>query len=453
MVRRNKNKVGGKLSDRQNMQKSPRVIPTISNPISVKNTMRMPVADNKSNAKTDFYNKFCNNKVQQNLVNAMNILLKNMAKSKNENEKAFVASLKKNKNMLSFLNLNGNTNTLSMTMNGGADGDDEPSGSESKCANSNVVSVVRNTPPVNTTGLSAIQQQITRVNEALSRVEPGSERADSLVNQLQNLSMIETMARQRQQAIDIVQTRENWNMAGDVCNRLTQLVFTGLSGYLAYLVLTLVQNAGDLITGAAGGLLSLLIIIVIDTVGTVVNGVSGSMPSWLGGGNYMSSGREIVQDMTNAIEQGINDTPELSNIMFQLRQLGYTTNIIAFIILFIVFNIIAHMSRIFMTSNQFSVGFTGISVSRNAQPPALPAPEQSQTPALPSPEQSQTPAIENVDETPALEDEGKEVNGGGYKSRKRRRRRKKRKSRKHPKKRKTRKGKKAKKKMRKTRKK
>ena len=30
-----------------------------------------------------------------------------------------------------------------MTMNGGADGDDEPSGSESKCANSNVVSVVR----------------------------------------------------------------------------------------------------------------------------------------------------------------------------------------------------------------------------------------------------------------------------------------------------------------------
>ena len=70
---------------------------------------------------------------------------------------------------------------------------------------------------------------------------------------------------------------------------------------------------------------------------------------------------------------------------------------------------------------------------------------------IPSPEQSQTPAIENVDETPALEDEGKEVNGGGYKSRKRRRRRKKRKSRKHPKKRKTRKGKKAKKNMRKTR--
>jgi hypothetical protein len=449
MVRRNKNKIGGKVSATQNRR---RVIPIISNPISVKNTMRIPLADNKSNAKTDFYNKFCNNKVQQNLVNAMNILLKNMAKSKNKKEQAFVKSLKENENMLAFLNLNKGTNTLSMTMNGGADGDDEPNGAESKCTNSNVVSVVRNTPPVNTTGLSAIQQQITRLNEALSRVEPGSERAVSLVNQLQNLSMIETMTRQRQQAIDIVQTRENWNMAGDVCNRLTQLVFTGLSGYLAYLVLALVQNAGALITGAAGGLLSLFVIVIIDTIGSVVNGVSGSMPSWLGGGNLMASGREIVEGMTDALEQGIDDTPELSNIMFQLRELGYTSNIIAFIILFIVFNIIAHMSRIFMTSNQFSVGFTGILVSRNVQPQALPAPEQSQTPALPAPTQTETPAIENVEETPALEDEGKEVNGGGYKSRKRRRRRKKHKSRKHAKKRKTRKGKKAKKKMRKTRK-
>jgi hypothetical protein len=372
-----------------------------------------------------------------------------MAKSKNKSEQAFVKSLKENANMMPFLTLNKNTNSLSMTMNGGAD-DDEPSGNESKCENSNVVSVVRNTPPVNTTGITAIQQQITRVNQALSNVEPGSQAAVSLVNQLQNLSMIETMARQRQQAINIVQTRENWNMAGDVCNRLTQLVFTGLSGYLAYLVLALVQNAGSLITGAAGGLLSLFVIVIIDTIGSVVNGVSGSMPSWLGGGNLMSSGRDIVDGMTSSLNEGMRNTPELNNILIELENLGYTSNIIAFIILFILFNIIAHMARIFMTSNQFSIGFTGISVSRVSQPQPLPTPFE--TPALPAPEQSQPPAIENVDETPALEDEGKEVNGGGYKSRKRRRRRKKRKSRKHAKKRKTRKGKKAKKKMRKTRK-
>jgi hypothetical protein len=446
MVRRNKNKIGGKVSSIRISQNS---TPTIRNPISVKNTMRIPIVDSKSNGKMDFYNKFCNNKVQQNLVDAMSILLKNMAKSKNKSEQAFVKSLKENANMMPFLTLNKNTNSLSMTMNGGAD-DDEPSGNESKCANSNVVSVVRNTPPVNTTGITAIQQQITRVNQALSNVEPGSQAAVSLVNQLQNLSMIETMARQRQQAINIVQTRENWNMAGDVCNRLTQLVFTGLSGYLAYLVLALVQNAGSLITGAAGGLLSLFVIVIIDTIGSVVNGVSGSMPSWLGGGNLMSSGRDIVDGMTSSLNEGMRNTPELNNILIELENLGYTSNIIAFIILFILFNIIAHMARIFMTSNQFSIGFTGISVSRVSQPQPLPTPFE--TPALPAPEQSQPPAIENVDETPALEDEGKEVNGGGYKSRKRRRRRKKRKSRKHAKKRKTRKGKKAKKKMRKTRK-
>lgn len=452
MVRRNKNKIGGKLSYIKPMQTS---MLTTNKPLSVKNTIKIPVLNSKSKGKTNFYNKFCNTKVQQNLVDAMSILLKKMAKSKNKNEQTFVKSLKDNADMLPFLTLNKNTNTLSMNMNGGADGDNEPNGNESKCANSNVVSVVRNTPPVNTTGLNAIQQQITRVNQALSGVDPGSETAISLVNQLQNLSMIETMARQRQQTIDIVQTRENWNMAGDLCNRLTQLVFTGLSGYLAYLVLALVQNAGSLITGTAGGLLSLFTVIVIDTLGSVVNGVSGSMPSWLGGGNYMASGRVIVQNMTNAIEEGIDDTPELSNIMLQLRELGYTSNIIAFIILFIVFNIIAHMSRIFMTSNQFSIGFTGISISRTPQLPTLPVPAQIETPPLPAPAQIETPVIENVSETPALEnknDDAKEVNGGGYKSRKRRRRNKKRKSRKQAKKRNTRKGKKSKKKMRKTRK-
>lgn len=445
MVHRTKGKfkTGGKM-DTLNM--ITRVSPSVTSPRIFKNIPPKP------KSKMNFYNKYCNAKVQQNLVDAMSILLKKMAKSKNKSEQAFVKSLKQNANMMPFLTLNKNTNSLSMTMNGGAD-DDEPRGNESKCANSNVVSVVRNTPPVNTTGIAAIQQQITRVNQALSNVEPGSEAAVSLVNQLQNLSMIETMARQRQQAINIVQTRENWNMAGDVCNRLTQLVFTGLSGYLAYLAIALVQNAGSLITGAAGGLLSLFVIVIIDTIGSVVNGVSGSMPSWLGGGNLMSSGRNIVDGMTSSLNEGMRDTPELNNILIELENLGYTSNIIAFIILFILFNIISHMARIFMTSNQFSIGFTGISVSRASQPLPLPIPLE--TPALNVPSPTPTPAIENDADTLALENdrnEARDVNGGGYKSRKRRRRPKKRKSKKHARKRKTRKGKKSKKILRKTRK-
>ena len=346
--------------------------------------------------------------------------------------------------MIPFLTLKKNTNTLSMTMNGGADGD------ENKCANSNVVSVVRNTPPVTTSGIQAIQEQITQVNEqlTLARSENNQEMVNSLINQLQNLSMIETMARQRQQAIDIVNRRENWNMAGNVCNRVTQLVFTGLSGYLSYLVLNLVKNAGSLITGAAGGILSLFVIIVIDTISKIVNGVSSNVPSWLGGGNLMGSGREIVEDITNRMNEGINETPELNAIVIQLNELGYTSNIIAFIILFILFNIIAHIARIFMTSNQFSLGFTGISVGQiQTQQPLSDLQVNSTLPIT----QATPPTIENVQQSSALEDEGEEVSGG-YKSKKRRSRGKKRKSRKQAKKHKTRKGKKAKRKMRKTRK-
>ena len=435
MVRRNKNKIGGKVSAMK-IRSSSSATPDISNPISAKNTMKIPIRKSVSQSKMNFYNKYCNNKVQQNLVDGMNILINNMSNSKNKNEIAFIKSLKKNLKMLPFLGLNKNTNKLSMTMTGGADGDETPNG-EQKCRNSNVVAVVRQTPPVTTTGLYAIQQQISRVNESLSQVEPGSEQAITLVNQLQNLSMIETMARQRQQAIDIVQTRENWNMASDACNRLIQLVFTGLSGYLAYLILALVKNAGSLITGTVGGLLSLFVIIIIDTIGGIVNGVSGTMPTWLGGGNLMAPGRVIVEDMTLSLNEGIRNTPELDNIVTELQNLGYTTNIIAFIILFILFNIIAHIARIFMTANQFSI--FGVSVSGNSQPPALPAPFE--TPALPAPTQTVTPAIQNDETNPLLENksnnEVKEVNGGGYKKRKRRRTRKKRKSKKYSKKRKT----------------
>ena len=407
----------------------------------------------------NFYNKYCNIKVQQNLVDAMNILIKDMAKSKNKNELSFVESLTENSEMLPFLTLN--KNTLSMTMKGGADGDesdgDEADDGEYKCADNNIVSVVRNTPRVTTTGIQAITKQIEQVDKLLTKArdENNQEMINSLMSQLQTLSMIETTARQRQQAIDIVNRRENWNMAGDVCNRVTQLVFTGLSGYLSYLVLNLIQNAGSLITGAAGGLLSLFVIIIIDIISKTVNGVTNKLPKILGGGNYMASGRDIVTNMTNAMtdamREGINETPELNAIVSKLNKLGYTSNIIAFIILFIFFNIISHISRIFMTSNQFSIGLTGISFGQIRTQQSLldlqvPTTQGTQEAPLIGNVQQQLPILENEEK-----DEEKDKRGG-YKSRKRRCKRKKCKSKKHIKKRNTRKGNKVKRKMRKTRK-
>lgn len=415
--------------------------------------------------KKNFYDKYCNIKVQQNLVNAMNYLINEMAASKNDNEKSFLNSLKEKSDMLPFLTLNKNTNTLSMTMKGGADGDesdvDEADDGEYKCADNNIVSVVRNTPPVTTTGIEAITQQIRQVDELLTKArdENNQEMINSLMSQLQTLSMIETTARQRQQAIDIVNRRENWNMAGDVCNRVTQLVFTGLSGYLSYLVLNLIQNAGSLITGAAGGLLSLFVIIIIDTISKTVNGVTSKVPNWLGGGNYMASGREIVTNMTNAMNTGIDETPELNAIVSKLNELGYTSNIIAFIILFIFFNIIAHISRIFMTSNQFSIGLTGISFGQIRTQQSLldlQVPTTQGTNSIGNVQQ-QLPILDNEEKNEEEKEENEEKDKekdkrGGYKSRKRRCKRKKCKSKKHIKKRNTRKGNKVKRKMRKMRK-
>ena len=58
------------------------------------------------------------------------------------------------------------------------------------------------------------------------------------------------------------------------------------------------------------------------------------------------------------------------------------------------------MARIFITSNQFSIGFTGISVGQVQTQQAIPATDTSNIAPIPP---TSTQTIQNIQETPALE--------------------------------------------------
>lgn len=414
MVR--KYKKGGKVSFIKKSEIKPIINNIKSNTgISMKKGNKSP----KIRSAINFFGKYCSSTFQNNLVDAMNILLVKMKKSKNKKEKDFLNKIENNFSEIAkpFLFYDKKSNKLTITKKGGADGDEE----EKKCpttTGNNAVSLIQET-----TGLQAIQQQITLVNQQLSeaRSQNNQQLVNTLLPQLEQLSMIEIMTRQRQQGLTLVQSEQNWRRAGDICNRVTQLTFTGLAGYLAYLVITLVQGAAGLVTGAAGGLLMLLCISIVQSISSVVNGVTTSLPGWLGGGEVMDSGRDIVGNITSSINQILTETPETNNIIVKMQDLGYTTNMIAFMILFVLFMVIMHFVRIFMTAQYFAVGITGISVGQTRAPSQLVGPQyppllstNSQGPtsstSLPS---SSRPMLSNTSEN-------QESKGGRKKTRKRR---------------------------------
>ena len=76
------------------------------------------------------------------------------------------------------------------------------------------------------------------------------------------------------------------------------------------------------------------------------------------------SSREIVENFTGDVGNYLNEIPELEQFASQVQQLGYTTNIVAFIILFSLTMIFFHCVRIFESGDSLSLGF--VSVGTNA---------------------------------------------------------------------------------------
>lgn len=320
-----------------------------------------------------FFKKYCNSDFQSKLLEGMNELISDMKKGE-KSEKEFVNNLGNNLKKIKFLTFKNNKIEIKKEnhQKGGSPDDDDD-----KTICKNTRQIVTSMPPSNETDtLSILQGQMEQLSNELSTYRARPDAVQSQVaarhNQLTHMAMAIEAVRQRQQAINIIQHRENWSRTSDFCNSLLSLTFTGLAGYLSYLVVTLFEGAATFITTGATGIFMLFCISIFQVFISIINGVGTSIPSWMGGGDEIEivtmSGRDLANNITSAISNGITDTPELNDSISRLQELGYTTKMIAFMILFVMFMIITHIIRIFMTARQFSVGWTGISVGDGRQP-------------------------------------------------------------------------------------
>jgi hypothetical protein len=178
------------------------------------------------------------------------------------------------------------------------------------------------------------------------------ERAN-LQTQLNQAIMIGVMTEQRQQLLDALKNQQNWNKCRQVCNIASKFFFTGLSGFTALMILRLVSGAAGFITGTASGVVSLISIGILNIISVSVNTVTNNIP--IVGRPVMDDGRAVLDEFTSSVGNLTRTVPEVQEFMDGLENLGYTSQIIAFLILFAIFMIFFHLTRIVASADSVSL--------------------------------------------------------------------------------------------------
>jgi len=287
-------------------------------------------------------------KAMSQIVSAMSDLLQNMQKG-NEVEQKFAKKIIKNRSLLSnFLTIDidgtisDGTNQKQVKrpdMQGGNGDDDTALACQSICSN--------------LTALNAARQSIIDLRREMQREEISAEERTNLQTQLNQAIMIGVMAEQRQELLNALKNQQNWSRCRQVCNIASKFLFTGLSGFTAIMILRLVSGAAGFITGTASGVVSLISIGILNIISVGVNTVTNNIP--IVGRLVMDDGRAILGNFTSSVGNLTEDVPEVQQFMRGLEDLGYTSQIIAFLILFAVFMIFFHLTRIVASADSASL--------------------------------------------------------------------------------------------------
>jgi len=327
-----------------------------------------------------FFKKYVNNETINNLITNMNTVLKEMKENPQSGvETKFVNSLHTTFKSIPFLKMDKGGEIKRTDDDIGPDSESNANikkvekSNKSRGNNMIPISSVGGSPGDETqlvetmNGLKSVQMQIASLNTSIlvARQQSNHDLAAKLTTQLQQLIMIENMAEQRQQALDIAKRFQVLRERKEMINQFKRCLFTGFSGVTSYYILKMFKDAGVLITGGAAGFVSLLSVGIMSAISNTVNGVTENLPRILGGGmQIMDSGRDIVGNFTEGVGNYVGGIPEIEQFTSQVSELGYTTNIVAFIILFSLSMIFFHTIRIFESGDNLSLGF--VSVGTNA---------------------------------------------------------------------------------------
>lgn len=291
------------------------------------------------------------------IIEAMSYYLQEMKNSENSTEKEFAQSIIKNKEVLSdFLTINDDGTIEELReetdMQGGNGHDDNTTlACQDVC-----------------TALGAARQSIIDLRVRMQRDGISQQELANLQTQLNQAIMIGVMTEQRQQLLDALKNQQNWNKCRQVCNIASKFFFTGLSGFTAFMILRLVSGAAGFITGTASGVVSLISIGILNIISGGVNTLTNNIP--IVGRPVMDDGRAILGNFTSSVGNLTGDLPEVQRFMRGLEDLGYTSQIIAFLILFAIFMIFFHLTRIVASADSASLNVPligGINVGNQVQ--------------------------------------------------------------------------------------
>ncbi len=368
-----------------------------------------------------------------NTIKAMSYLLQEMKNSKKSTEKKFAESIIANtrgeKNVLSkFLTIEEDGKIKAIEpipeqsdMQGG-NGDDDTTAlaCQSICSNLTALDHARQ-------GAVSLQQQLLQAQ----RDGASTER----ITQIQNSLLIanETFARAeaRAQLINALNSQQNWSRCRDVCNVASKFLFTGLSGFTAIMILRLVRGAAGFITGTASGVVSLISVGILNIISGGVNTITENIP--VVGRRVMGDGRAILNNFTSSVGEELENIEEIGNFLNGLEDLGYTSQIIAFLILFVIFMILFHLTRIVASADSASVSIPlvgGINVGNQGTRGQLLTEQQlAMLQNCPGGTVQPSQALENTAQQPMLANQNPEGEGqGGGKKRRKRKTRKRRKT-------------------------
>ena len=334
-------------------------------------------------AHEDFFNDFCNQKVLDNLVDAMNIFIQKMEDGDNKIEKSFLKSIEKNFTKVAkpFLFYDKKSKKIKFIKKGGSCGPNHPNGpgkegeGEKKCqlaVQDRALALIHQQVGQieETDGIAAIGQNITQTFNSLAIVNREINKAtlnkdweavQTLTIQAKflnhNLNQAVEHRERLQQNRELIRN-EKWKY---LCGQAVKLFFVSLAAIASWQVIVLIDGVAELAVGGAGAIIILIATLTLEVVSRLINGISANTFGWFSRNHVlMDSGADIVNNFTATIQNSTQNNPQMQYLVSGFSKVGGTVNILGFIVIFLCFMLFTSIARIFANANEFSVSLLGI---------------------------------------------------------------------------------------------
>ena len=225
------------------------------------------------------------------------------------------------------------------------------------CGNDNKAAVVEagqqlnrtlGVSPQGITGQEAAEQALAMLIATAQR--QGGELTPQQQQQLERLAMIAHTAQRQNAAIKMAKRAQCCKILWKTCNEILKWLTTILAGVAARYILSMFTGLAGILTGGLSGLIGLFFTLIVGVFTTSINGIAG----WFTSSPLFSPTDEILGNITSTI---MNDS-RMKPVLDAALSFGWSTNVVAWIILFFILLLLFHIPRLMSQANEISfLGF------------------------------------------------------------------------------------------------